>query len=148
MFLRCCTAYRGSLHAARRDDLVTLQPRLEIAVLAPGGRRGWLRRSALPAPLHLAGSLARYPFLTSASVSRWPRRCSGCGPSISTTPPTTALVRRLAAPRRQDRRAIDAIWELIVRPTINLTVDDASLAQAAQVFRLGLLEQTDAGDIG
>ena len=47
-----------------------------------------------------------------------------------------ALVRRLAAPLHgQDRRAIEAIWDLIARPTINLTSDEASLAQAALVFQ-------------
>lgn len=40
------------------------------------------------------------------------------------------------------------IWELIARPTLNLTVDDASLAQAAQVFQVGLLQDAAAGDIG
>ena len=49
---------------------------------------------------------------------------------------------------RQSRRAIEAIWELIMRPTLNLTVDDASLAQAAQVFQVGLLSDASAGDIG
>jgi protoporphyrinogen oxidase len=37
---------------------------------------------------------------------------------------------------------------LIVRPTLNLAPDDASLAQAAQVFQLGLLQDSSAGDIG
>ena len=54
VFLRCCTAYQRLVHELGADELVTLQPRLDIAVLAPGGRRGRLRRSALPAPLHLA----------------------------------------------------------------------------------------------
>ncbi len=64
VFLRCCTEYRALISELEADDLVTLQPRLEIPVLAPGGRRAWLRRSGLPAPLHLAGSLLRYPYLS------------------------------------------------------------------------------------
>ena len=33
-------------------------------MIAPDGTAGWLRRAVLPAPLHLAGALARYPFLS------------------------------------------------------------------------------------
>ena len=64
VFLRCCTAYRGFLERLGTTHLVDLQSRLDIPVLGTGGRRGRLRRTpGLPAPLHLAGSLARYPFL-------------------------------------------------------------------------------------
>src|ERR1700693_4702084 len=63
VFLRCCTAYRELLDQIDATELMALQPRLEIPVLAPGGRRAWLRRSGLPAPLHLAGALMRYRFL-------------------------------------------------------------------------------------
>src|SRR5258705_8992937 len=44
--------------------------------------------------------------------------------------------------------AVEALWELIARPTLNLTCAEASLAQAAQVFRTGLLTEAGAGDIG
>ena len=149
VFLRCCTEYQRLVHELGADDLVTIQPRLDIAVLAPGGRRGRLRRSALPAPLHLAGSLARYPYLNlrqrlalTAAMTRL--RFVDPDDPANDRRSFGEWLRRW----RQDRRAIDAIWDLIVRPTINLTSDEASLAQAALVFRLGLLEQTDAGDIG
>ena len=149
VFLRCCTAYRELLEQLDASALVALQPRLDVAVLAPGGRTGRLRRSELRAPLHLAGALLRYPYL-------------GIRERLS----AAWAMQRLAAvdaedPRndarsfgdwlrqhRQHARAIDAIWELITRPTLNLTVADASLAQAAQVFQVGMLSDTSAGDIG
>ncbi|HEY1466987.1 MAG TPA: FAD-dependent oxidoreductase, partial [Acidimicrobiales bacterium] len=37
VFLRCCTAYRGFLDRIGATDQVTIQPRLEVPVLAPGG---------------------------------------------------------------------------------------------------------------
>jgi squalene-associated FAD-dependent desaturase len=52
------------------------------------------------------------------------------------------------AEHRQSSAAIDAVWELIARPTINLIPSEASLAQAAQVFRVGLLEDRSAPDVG
>ena len=38
VFLRCCTEYQRLVHELDADALVTIQPRLDIAVLAPGGR--------------------------------------------------------------------------------------------------------------
>ena len=149
VFLRCCTEYQRLVRDLGADELVTIQPRLDIAVLSPGGRRGRLWRSSLPAPLHLAGAIARYPYLS-------------VGERLAVTAAMTAL--RFVDPddpandrrsfgawlRRhgQNARTVEAIWDLIVRPTVNLTSEQASLAQAALVFRLGLLERTDAGDIG
>jgi Phytoene/squalene synthetase len=59
VFLRCCTAYRGCSSASARRQ-TELQERLAIPVLRPGGRVSWLRRTGLPAPLHLGGSIARF----------------------------------------------------------------------------------------
>jgi protoporphyrinogen oxidase len=66
VFLRGCHAYRGLLRRLGSEHLVAVQPRLEIPVLSPGASTFLLRRSGLPAPLHLAGALARYPRLTRA----------------------------------------------------------------------------------
>jgi hypothetical protein len=49
---------------------------------------------------------------------------------------------------RQSPDALESVWSLIARPTLNLDLDSASLAQAAQVFQLGLLQDAAAGDIG
>ena len=149
VFLRCCTAYLELLEELGAGALVTMQERLEVAVVAPGGRRGWLRRSALPAPLHLAASLLRYPFLgwRDRLSAAWAMRRLG---AIDLDDPRNdersfgAWLRS----HRQHTNAIASLWELIARPTLNLTVDDASLAQAAQVFQLGLLQDASAGDIG
>jgi hydroxysqualene dehydroxylase len=149
VFLRCCTAYRTLLEQLNATDMVTLQPRLDVTVLAPGGRRGSLRRSDLPAPLHLAGSLARYPFLSireRLAVAWTMQRLRAIDPDDPCNDQRS--FGDWLREHRQDRQPIEAIWELIARPTLNLTVADASLAQAAQVFRVGLLESGSAGDIG
>ncbi|HWD76631.1 MAG TPA: hydroxysqualene dehydroxylase HpnE [Solirubrobacteraceae bacterium] len=149
VFLRCCTAYRGLLAQLGATDAVTLQPRLEMTVLAPAGRRGVLRRSGLPAPLHLAGALLRYPFLTvreRIGVARTMQRLRSVDPSDQ-----VADARSFGDWLReqgQSPAALETIWSLIARPTLNLELDAASLAQAAQVFQLGLLADRSAGDIG
>jgi squalene-associated FAD-dependent desaturase len=152
VFLRCCTEYRDLVARIGAESMVTLQDRLEIAVLGAGGgraRRGRLYRTGLPAPLHLAAALARYPFLSprgrlSAAVAM---RALG---RVDVDDPAND-VRSFGAWLRahgQDAGAIAALWELITRPTVNLGCDDASLAQAAYVFQEGLLSGAAAGDVG
>jgi squalene-associated FAD-dependent desaturase len=52
------------------------------------------------------------------------------------------------AERGQSEEAVAAVWNLIIRPTLNLEPAEASLAQAAYVFQVGLLRDRSAGDIG
>ena len=149
VFLRCCTAYRGLLRDLDAEDCVTLQPRLDIPVLAPGGVRARLRRSNLPAPLHLAGTLTRYHVLGVrdrvgvALAMQALRRVDPDDPAADHRSFGDWL-----AEHGQSSEAIDAVWELIARPTLNLIPSEASLAQAAQVFRVGLLEDRTAPDVG
>ena len=151
VFLRCCTAYRWLLRRLGATDLVTLQPRLALPVVAPGGRIGWLRRGALPlpAPLHLAGALARYPYLS------WPQRMRVGRAALAMRrldPADEANDRQALAPwlaaHGQDPGSVKALWELISLPTLNALAADSSLALALKVFKTGLLEVADAADIG
>jgi hypothetical protein len=48
----------------------------------------------------------------------------------------------------QSERAVDRLWNLIALPTLNVPAGEASLALATKVFRVGLLDRSDAGDIG
>jgi uncharacterized protein with NAD-binding domain and iron-sulfur cluster len=49
---------------------------------------------------------------------------------------------------RQTANAVEVIWELVAKPTLNLSVADTSLAQAAYVFQKGLLGDAASGDVG
>jgi squalene-associated FAD-dependent desaturase len=149
VFLRCCTDYLTLLDRLGARGSTTLQPRLDIPVLAPGGRTGRLRRSGLPAPLHLAGTLASYAHLSPADRARSVRAALALR---RLDPEDPALDQRSfgawLAEHGQRPAGVEALWELIARPTLNLTCDEASLAQAVHVFRVGLLTAADAGDIG
>jgi squalene-associated FAD-dependent desaturase len=48
----------------------------------------------------------------------------------------------------QSDGAIERLWNLIALPTINVPASEASLALAVKVFRTGLLDRADAGDVG
>ena len=149
VFLRCCTAYRELLEQIGAADLVELQPRLELPVLAPGGRMAWLRRSDLPSPLHLAGSLMRYPFLTIGQRISLARAMNALREVDPNDPVADARsFGDWLAEHGQGEAAVEAVWDLIARPTLNLLTGDASLAQAAYVFQEGLLTEPTAGDVG
>jgi squalene-associated FAD-dependent desaturase len=154
VFLRCCEAYRGLLARLGSEHLVTLQPRLEIPVLKPGSPPYILRRSSLPAPLQLAGALARYPHLTALQRLGAARATIGLMRLEHTARGRRELqLDRLTlgewlAHHGQGPEAVAALWDLIALPTLNVPASEASLALGAFVLREGLLDKADAGDIG
>jgi hydroxysqualene dehydroxylase len=149
VFLRCCTAYLGFLDRIGARGAVYLQPRLDIPVLSPDGTRASIKRSSLRSPLHLASALARYRHLTLEQRFRlaWPAfalsRLNPEDPWLDTLTFGGWLKRH-----GQSDVAIDRLWNLITLPTLNVQASEASLALAVKVFRTGLLDQADAGDVG
>jgi len=120
-----------------------------VPVLAPGGARSSIKRSALPAPAHLAVSLVTYRHLSLVERVRLVRPALALG----RLDPDDASLDAVSfgdwlAGRRQSKRAIDRLWNLIALPTINVAAAEASLGLATKVFRVGLLDRSDAGDIG
>jgi squalene-associated FAD-dependent desaturase len=149
VFLRCCTDYQELLARIGASELVNMQRRLDVAVLAPDGRKGRLKRSGLPAPLHLALSLLRYPFLRLGECLSLAWAMQRLRAIDLDDPRNDARsFGDWLAEHRQGAAAQAAVWDLITRPTVNLTAAQASLAQVAQVFQLGLLDGADSGDIG
>jgi hydroxysqualene dehydroxylase len=146
--LRCCTAYRGFLRRLRVERLLEVQPRLDVPVLAPGGRTAVLTRSILPAPLHLAGSLLGYRHLSLAERVAAVRAVAALR-SLEVGDPALdgETFASWLARHGQSRRAIDVLWNLIALPTINLPATEASLLLATTVFRIGLLDDSDACDL-
>jgi len=149
VFLRCCVAYRALLVRLGSEHRVALQRRLEIPVLSPGQEPVTLRRGALPAPLHLAGALVRYSRLTlrqrlgAARAALALARLDPLDPALEELTFGEWLARHGQGPD-----AVDALWDLIALPTLNLPAAQASLALGAFVFRTGLLSGAEAGDIG
>jgi squalene-associated FAD-dependent desaturase len=149
VFLRCCTSYREFLSRIGADSLVTVQERLAIPVLSPTGRRAWLRRGRLPAPLHLLGSLARYPFVSLGERLRMAQAALRLARLDLTDPALDGCTfESWLQGSHQSAKAIDALWNLIALPTLNLPTGEASLALAAKVFQTGLLTKRAAADIG
>jgi hydroxysqualene dehydroxylase len=177
VFLRCCSAYRALLARLGSERHVSIQPRLAIPVLRPGCEAALLARSLLPAPLHLAGALARYPYLSVAQRLRAARAAFALArlaprvasereeavagarrPRVGETGegggtahpgcPAPGTLGEWLAEHGQDRVAVAALWDLIALPTLNLPAAEASLGLGAFVLQTGLLRHNDAGDIG
>jgi squalene-associated FAD-dependent desaturase len=121
-----------------------------VPVRGAGNRRpARLHRSRLPAPLHLAGSLLRYPMLSPADRLRAVagalamRRLDGADPANDAVCFGDWLDRH-----GQNRNTVAALWDLFTVATLNLPAGQASLTMAAKVFQTGLLTDASAGDIG
>lgn len=153
VFLRCCTAYRSLLDRLGSADRVVLQSALRIPVLRPGHQPFVLRRSKLPAPLHLAGSLVRYPHIGASERLRAIRAARALAHLDSSAAQALedsdrATLGDWLGQRGQSASAIEMLWDLIALPTLNMRAQRASLALGAFVLKTGLLEENDAGDIG
>ncbi|MEQ8718584.1 MAG: hydroxysqualene dehydroxylase HpnE [Acidimicrobiales bacterium] len=149
VFMRCCHEYRSFLDRIGSGDKVFLQDALDVAVVSPDGRRGSIRRDRLPAPLHLARTLATYPFLSVSQRAAAVRAAV----ALSRLDPDDASLddrsfEQWLVSKGQGAAAIAALWELIVLPTVNVRVGEASLKLAARVFVTGLLTEAGGADIG
>ncbi|HEX4563732.1 MAG TPA: hydroxysqualene dehydroxylase HpnE [Solirubrobacteraceae bacterium] len=149
VFMRCCPAYRQLLARLGSERSVYVQPRLRVPVLSPGRPPSALARGALPAPLHMAGSFVRYRHLTPLQRLRAARAAL----ALSRLDVADAALDELSfgewlERHGQDRDAVDAFWDVIVRPTLNAPASESSLALGAFVFHTALLSSADAGDIG
>ena len=149
VFMRCCDDYRAFLDRLGMSGSVTLQPRLEVPVLAPNGTRASIRRSGRPAPLHLAAAIAGYRHLSIADRARLVPAILALGKLDPEDPELDDVAfGEFLAGHGQSLRAVAALWNLIVLPTLNVPAERASLALAVKVFRTGLLDSAEGGDMG
>ncbi len=150
VFLRCYTAYLELLDRLGTRSAVTLQDRFEVPVLVPGRAPHLLRRSrSLPAPLHLLPALATYRPLSVRDRIAAMRAAAALRLIDPDAPGTDShSLGEFFAHHRQSPEVVRRLWELVAVAALNVPPDDASLALAARVFRTGLLESADGGDIG
>jgi uncharacterized protein with NAD-binding domain and iron-sulfur cluster len=148
VFLRCCTEYQALLARLGMAGSVSMQERFDVTVLTPGGQAR-LRRTSLPAPLHMSGALARYRLLTPAERLKVGRAALALRFANPASPrlDEQRLGDWLAA-RGQGERARRRLWDLFIISALNIAGDDASASLAATVIKTALLGRKDAADIG
>ena len=149
VFLRCCTSYQELLATLGVTGSVALQDRFDITVLSPGRKEARLRRSSLPAPLHLTRALLGYQFLSlpeRLGVGRAALALRGLDPARPGLD-GQRLGDWLSA-RGQNENVRRRLWDLFIVSSLNIGGDDASLSLAATVLKTALLEGNSAADIG
>ena len=166
-FLRCCGAYQDLLAKLGVASLVAVQNRLEIAVLGspmveptvPGSTVPAsigpepsapvaLRRSGLPAPLHLVRALAEYRLLPKAERLKAAAvmaalRFTGSGPDDD-----DISFGEWLADRGQGETARRLLWDLLSAAALGLPADQADRLLAVTAIRTALLSGRGSADIG
>ncbi|WP_279671313.1 hydroxysqualene dehydroxylase HpnE [Flexivirga meconopsidis] len=150
VFMRCCTAYLQLLDRLGVRHLTHLQDRLDVPVaseLTSATTR--LSRNNFPAPLQLSGALLRHRWMPWSQRALVGAVALGIGRLDRTDPAVDdqsfgAWLRG----RGVSDRAIEVMWELIGKATLNAGADDSSLALAATVFQVGMLADKSAADLG
>jgi hydroxysqualene dehydroxylase len=149
VFMRCCTEYRAFVERIGGADMIAMQRRLDVPVLAPDRPPSHIGRVGLPPPAHLAPSLAGYRHLAPRAKLSAVRAALRLGRVDPAAPATDQLAfGDWLAANGQGEQAVAALWDLIGRPTMNVVARDGSLALAAKVFRTGLLETAGGADLG
>jgi squalene-associated FAD-dependent desaturase len=157
-FLRCYRAYRDLLAKLGVTSSVAIQDRLELTVLRPAApgpaaqgpaAQLTLRRSGLPAPLHLARALAGYRLLSKAervkaAAAIAALRFAGLGGSDADD---ISLGEWLAS-RGQDENARRLFWDLLSAAALSLPADEADLMLAVSAIRAAVLSGRANADIG
>lgn len=150
VILRCYEQYRSLLRRLGVEHLVPVQDRLEITVLLPDGHHAHLTRGRHgPAPLHLLPALLRYAALpptarlSALAAAASLRRVDPDDPRADLESFGSWLQQH-----GQTRLPVERLWSLVCTAALNLPPGEASLGLAARVFRTGLLDTVESGDIG
>jgi squalene-associated FAD-dependent desaturase len=152
VYLACCDHYLAFLDRIGATVDVEAARALDIPVVAPGPTgpvTGHLRRRDLPVPLHLADSLLRFPHLALKDRLGLGRALAALARLDLADPALDQIsFAEWLAGHGQTPAAIDAVWDLITVPTVNLPAREASLSAAAMVFKTGVLGGRRAVDMG
>jgi protoporphyrinogen oxidase len=150
VFLRCCTAYVDFLRRLGVERDVFLQSRLDVPIVDPAtGKRARLKRDRLPAPLHLARTLATYGVLSPADRVRAIRGALALrGVDREAASSDEISFGRWLRAHGQNDATIGRLFDIFTVATLNAHADAASLRLGAMVFQDGLLRDAGACDIG
>ncbi|HEY5640544.1 MAG TPA: hydroxysqualene dehydroxylase HpnE [Dehalococcoidia bacterium] len=150
VFLGCCTEYIALLERLGVRDGVHLQRRFRVPVVDKVWGESVLQSAKLPPPAHLAPSLLRFRSLS--------LREKALAAYAFTQVRATDLAKhpeldditfeQWLLERRQSRRAIRSLWNLIVQPTLNDHASRVSAALALMVFQEGFLRMRDGANVG
>ncbi|MBS3736151.1 hydroxysqualene dehydroxylase HpnE [Candidatus Bipolaricaulota bacterium] len=123
------------------EDKIRTQPRLEAEFRDRSGKIGKVEGNNILPPFHLASSLINFPFISLID------KASFAGPLLS------ALLFEYEEDDRQvsfgdwlrrrgtTQRSIERLWNQIIIPTLNATVDEVSLPMGMMILKRVLLDK-------
>jgi squalene-associated FAD-dependent desaturase len=146
VYLACCTEFIDFVDRLGMSSSLWRQPRFQVTVLRRGHPPAQLRAGdVVPAPLHLLGSLLRYPHLGWAGRLEV-ARALGAAALDGHGAAEITFSRWL---RRHGRgAAAGAFWEPFLVPALNAPLDEVSAESALFVLRTAFLSSRDAACIG
>jgi squalene-associated FAD-dependent desaturase len=150
VFLGCCTEYISFLKRLGVYDRVHLQTRLRVPVIDKIWGESTLASANLPPPLHLLPSLLRFRSLSPGEKVRAAYAFSRIRSLDRLRHPELDGITFAEWLRRngQNEHSIEAVWNLIVQPTLNDHASRVSADLALMVFQEGFLRTRDGANVG
>jgi squalene-associated FAD-dependent desaturase len=145
VFMRCCVSYRDLLARLGVTAASPLQDEFDVTVLGPDATAR-VRRSRLPAPLHLLRPVAGYRLLSARE------RMTAAAAAIALQFVDAARDDRSLgdwlARHGQDEWSRLAFWDLLSLSALNVDADRADLPLAAAAISTALLARRGNADLG
>ncbi len=144
VLLGCCTNLLDLYRRLGVEDRIRWYDRLTY--IEPGGRRGILEPSGLPAPLHALPAFFRFPLL---SVRDKLSIAMGMLSLIEGVPADdgSSFLQWLKR-HGQTERAVSRFWSPVLVSALNEELGDVSIHYGAMVFRDAFLKSAQAGRMG
>jgi len=144
VLLGCCTNLLDLYARLGVGNRIRWYDRLTF--IAPGGRRGVLEPSRLPAPFHALPAFMRFPHLSALDKASIAVAMLSLmeGVPADTGESFLRWLRRTG----QTQRAIDRFWSPVLVSALNEELSDVSVPYGAMVFRDAFLKSAQAGRMG
>lgn len=147
ILLRCCDALMAFYRRLGVADKIVFHRRLHF--LEPSGRFSRFQASLLPAPLHLAASFVRLPFLGAADKWAIARALAAVGREREArTDLDEITMLDWLHEKRQTRRALARFWRPVLVSAVNEELDRMAAAHGLQVMWLGFLASRTGYEMG
>ena len=149
VLMGCCTELQSLYRRLGVEELIRFDKTISFVSL--DGRRGELRDSVLPAPVHLGPSLVGFGMLTAgqkAQIGFGMAAIYAAGLEGRNAREGMSFLEFLRKEVSQSDDTIRDFWDLIIVSALNETCADASAKYAMQVFQEGLLGRRDSYHLG
>jgi hydroxysqualene dehydroxylase len=137
VLMGCYTETLDFLKKIGTYDKLVFRDRMEIEMIAPGGRQGRLRTGWLPGPLHMASALMGFSLLSAGermsvlAAGAWMMALGRFARKRLEAMTVTAMLKDL----RQSDNACKCFWFPLAIATLNEEPERASAALLAEVWR-------------